>query len=230
MTKSHRLTGPLHGYLAQPDAGAQAGVLILPTIFGVNSFASGFADRLADAGLMAAVWDLNSGLPLTTDYQECIKRARTLTDESAGRMIAQWIAALRVDHGVRSIGLVGFCIGGRFALLQAARDKGVAACAAVYPSIESPRLPNQALDAVALSSDITCPVHMLRPGNDHVTSPDTYQALTGALVGRSAPTTIQRFPEAEHGFMHRPTPDANVAATKLAAPQLIAFFKASLAG
>jgi len=30
--------------------------------------------------------------------------------------------------------------------------------------------------------------------------------------------------------MHRPTPDANVAATKLAAPQLISFFKASLAG
>jgi dienelactone hydrolase len=55
MTKSHRLTGPLHGYLAQPDAGARAGVLILPTIFGVNSFASGFADRLADAGLVAAV-------------------------------------------------------------------------------------------------------------------------------------------------------------------------------
>ena len=229
MAKSRRLTGPLHGYLAQPEAGAQAGVLILPTIFGVNAFAFSFADRLADAGLVAAVWDLNSGLPLTTDYQECIKRARTLSDESAGRMIAQWVDALSADHGVRSIGLVGFCIGGRFALLQAARDKSVAACAAAYPSIESPRLSNQELDVVALSSEIACPVHMLRPGNDHVTSPDTYQALTRALVGRSALTTIQRFPEAEHGFMHRPTPDANVAATKLAAPQLISFFKASLA-
>jgi len=133
-------------------------------------------------------------------------------------------------HGVRSIGLVGVCIGGRFALLQAARDKSVAACAAAYPSIESPRLSNQELDAVALSFEIACPVHLLRPGNDHVTSPDTYQALTRALVGRSALTTIQRFPEAEHGFMHRPTPDANVTATKLAAPQLIGFFKASLAG
>jgi carboxymethylenebutenolidase len=230
MSKGHHLSGPLHGYLAQPAAGARAGVLILPTIFGVNEFARGFADTLADTGLVAAVWDLNSGLPLTTDYQECIKRARTLTDASASRMIGQWIDALRADHGVSAIGVVGFCIGGRFALLQAARDKQIAACAAAYPSIESPRLANQEWDAVALSSDIGCPVAMLRPGHDHVSSPETYEALTGNLLKRSAATTVQTYPEAEHGFMHRPTPAANVAATKLAAPQLIAFLKACLAG
>jgi carboxymethylenebutenolidase len=230
MSKGRRLTGPHHGYLAQPAASTHAGVLILPTIFGVNEFARGFADTLADSGLVAAVWDLNSGLPLTTDYQECIKRARTLTDESASRMIGQWIDKLRADHAVSAVGVVGFCIGGRFALLQAARDRQIAACAAAYPSIESPRLANQECDAVELASDIGCPVHMLRPGNDHVSSPETYEALTAALLRRRAATTIQTYPEAEHGFMHRPTPAANVAATKLAAPQLIAFLKACLAG
>jgi carboxymethylenebutenolidase len=229
MSKGHQLTGPLHGYLSQPAAGARAGILILPTIFGVNEFAQRFADTLADNGLVAAVWDLNSGLPLTTDYQECIKRARTLTDASASRMIGEWIDALRADHGVTTIGVVGFCIGGRFALLQAARDKQIAACAAAYPSIESPRLANQEWDAVALAADITCPVQMLRPGIDHVASPETYEALTASLLKRSAPTAIQIYPEAEHGFMHRPTPATNVAATKLAAPQLVAFLKASLA-
>jgi carboxymethylenebutenolidase len=230
MNKGRHLAGPLHGYLSLPAAGARAGVLILPTIFGVNEFARGFADTLADNGLVAAVWDLNSGLPLTTDYQECIKRARTLTDASANRMIGQWIDALRTDHGVSAIGVVGFCIGGRFALLQAARDKAIAACAAAYPSIESPRLANQEWDAVALASDVGCPVQMLRPGIDHVASPETYEALAAALLRRSAPTAIQIYPEAEHGFMHRPTPAANVAATKLAAPQLVAFLKACLAG
>jgi carboxymethylenebutenolidase len=230
MNKGRHLTGPLHGYLSLPAAGARAGVLILPTIFGVNEFARGFADTLADNGLVAAVWDLNSGQPLTTDYQECIKRARTLTDASASRMIGQWIDALRTDHEVSAIGVVGFCIGGRFALLQAARDKGIAACAAAYPSIESPRLANQEWDAVALAADIGCPVQMLRPGIDHVASPETYEALTSSLLRRSAPTAIQTYPEAEHGFMHRPTPAANVAATKLAAPQLVAFLKACLAG
>lgn len=230
MTENQHLSGPLYGYLAKPDAAARAGVLILPTIFGVNAFARGYADALADAGFVAAVWDLNSGLPLTPEYEECIRRARTLTDESAGRMIGQWIDALFADHKLSAIGVVGFCIGGRFAFLQAARDKRIAACAAAYPSIENPRLANQELDAIALASEIACPVHMLRPGNDHVTSPDTYAAVTQSLLRRRAPTAIQRFPEAEHGFMHRPTPEANVAATRLAAPQLLGFFKGCLTG
>lgn len=221
--------GPdLFGYVAAPKAGARGGVLILPTIFGINEFARNYADRLANSGLTAAVWDINSGMPLTTDYQECIRRARTLTDEGVLSMAARWREKLADRFGAAAVGLLGFCIGGRFALLQASQDRSVAACAMAYPSIENPRLPNQALDALTLASDIACPVHMLRPGNDHVTSPDTYDALTLSLLSRRQPTTIQRYPEAEHGFMHRPTPEANVGATRLGSPQLIAFLSACL--
>lgn len=228
-TESRTLSGPdLFGYVAAPRAGARGGVLILPTIFGVNEFARSFADGLANAGLAAAVWDINSGLPLTADYQECIRRARTLTDEGVLSVTTRWRKALTERFGAVTVGLLGFCIGGRFALLQASQDRSIAACAMAYPSIESPRLPNQAMDALALASDIACPVHMIRPGNDHVTSPETYDALTRALLSRRQPTTIQRYPEAEHGFMHRPTPEANVAATRLASPQLVAFLGACL--
>lgn len=222
-------SGPdLFGYVAAPKAGARGGVLILPTIFGVNEFARSYADRLANSGLAAAVWDINSGMPLTTDYQECIRRARTLTDEGVLAMATRWRKALADRFGAVAVGLLGFCIGGRFAVLQASQDRSIAACAMAYPSIENPRLPNQAMDALALASDIACPVHMIRPGNDHVTSPETYDALTRALLSRRQPTTIQRYPEAEHGFMHRPTPEANVAATRLASPQLVAFLGACL--
>lgn len=222
-------SGPdLFGYVAAPRVGARAGVLILPTIFGVNEFARGYADRLANSGLTAAVWDINSGMPLTTDYHECIRRARTLTDEGVLGMATRWRKALADRFGVAAVGLLGFCIGGRFAVLQASQDRSIAACAMAYPSIENPRLANQTMDALALASDIACPVHMLRPGNDHVTSPETYDALTRALLSRQQPTTIQRYPEAEHGFMHRPTPEANVTATRLASPQLIAFLNACL--
>src|SRR6266851_4598280 len=70
----------LFGFLAQPDAPTKAGVVLLPTIFGVNAFARGYAETLARAGLAAAVWDHYDGLPLTTDYEEAKKRGRTLTD------------------------------------------------------------------------------------------------------------------------------------------------------
>src|SRR5262249_5347135 len=56
----------LFGFLAQPDAPTKSGVVILPTIFGVNAFVRGYAETLARAGLAAAVWDHYEGLPLTT--------------------------------------------------------------------------------------------------------------------------------------------------------------------
>ena len=143
-------------------------------------------------------------------------------------MVTGWVDAMLGEFGLRSVAILGFCIGGRFALLQAARDKRLKACAMAYPSIENPRLANQELDALGLAASIDCPVHLIRPGNDHVTSPETYEVLTRSLLTRNSPTTIQIHPAAEHGFMHRNTPEANVAATSLASPQMIAFLKACL--
>lgn len=227
--KTQSFSGPERfGYLAQPESPARAGMLILPTIFGINEFARNYAESLANAGLAAAVWDINSGLPLTTDYQECIKRARTLTDSGVGAMLDKWIGFMLGELRLTAIGTAGFCIGGRYSLLLCAKDKRVRACAIAYPSIESPRLANQELDAVALSEQIECPVHILQPGKDHVSSPETYAELKEALHRRDAPTIVQYYPVAEHGFMHRPQPDENLKAPALAAPQLLAFLKACL--
>ena len=227
--KTEKFSGPqLYGYVAQPEDGARGGVLVLPTIYGINEFARGYADLLANSGLVAVVWDINSGLPLVTDYAECIKRARTLTDRSVASMLTCWIDTMLADMKVTSIGVVGFCIGGRFALLTAAGDKRVTACAMAYPSIESPRLANQEQDALGLAADIACPVHLIQPGHDHVSSVETYTTLKQALHQRVAPTIVQYYPEAEHGFMHRDKPEANRIATTLASPQLIAFLQACL--
>ena len=66
----------LFGFLAQPDVPTKSGVVILPTIFGVNAFVRGYAETLARAGLAAAVWDPYEGLPLITDYEESKTRSR----------------------------------------------------------------------------------------------------------------------------------------------------------
>jgi carboxymethylenebutenolidase len=227
--KTEKFSGPqLYGYVAQPEEGARGGVLVLPTIYGINEFARGYADLLANSGLVAVVWDINSGLPPVTDYAECIKRARTLTDRSVASMLTRWIDTMLADMKVASIGVLGFCIGGRFALLQAAEDKRVKACAMAYPSIESPRLANQEQDALGLAADIACPAHLVQPGHDHVSSVETYTTLKQALHQRVAPTVVQYYPEAEHGFMHRDKPEANRTASALASPQLVAFLHACL--
>jgi carboxymethylenebutenolidase len=218
----------LIGFLAQPDAPTKGGVIILPTIFGVNAFVRGYAETLARAGLAAAAWDIHDGLPLITDYEESKQRARKHSDASARAAIREWTDYLIDELGLTSVGVIGFCIGGRFSLLTAAQDDRIKACGAAYPSIESPRLPNQEQDAIALAANIRCPVHVLQPGHDHVASVETYAALKDTLHRRAAPTIWQYYPDAEHGFMHRKEPAANPAATVIASPQIVAFLKASL--
>jgi carboxymethylenebutenolidase len=208
----------LYGYLAQPETAGKGSVLIVPTIFGVNPFVRGFADTLARAGLTAAVCDLYSGLPLPTNYEEALARARKLNDAMADDIEGCWL-----DYLQR-----GFCLGGRFVLIRAAQDQRIKACVAAYPSIDNPMLPHQSQDALKLAAGIACPVHVCQPGIDHVASPETYRTLRDALLGRSAATVIQYYPEAEHGFMHRKEPAANPAATAIAAPQVVAFLAACL--
>jgi carboxymethylenebutenolidase len=218
----------LHGYLAQPDGQAHGGVLVLPTIFAINEFARGFADALAHAGLVAAVWDPYSDMPLVSEPDECRKRSRMLTDTGVASMMSNWLAFMQGDMRLNSLGTIGFCLGGRYGLLLAAQDRRIKACAPVYPTIEQPMLPNQEQDAVAAAGDIRCPVHLIQPGHDHVTSENTYSRLKAALLRRGAPTIVQFHPDAEHGFMHRKEPEANRIATALATPPVIAFLKACL--
>jgi carboxymethylenebutenolidase len=227
--KTTTVMGPeRYGYLAEPVGGARSGVVLLPTIFAINAFARNYADTLANAGLACAVWDINSGLPLPSGYEEAIARARALTDDAVVASVGKWIDHMLGEMKLQSIGVLGFCIGGRFAIMQAATDKRIGACAMAYPSIENPRLPNQAMDSLKLAADIACPVLNIQPGEDHVSEPETYQILNAALLKRTAPTTLQYYPVAEHGFMHRPQPEANVAATTLASPQLLAFLTTCL--
>jgi len=68
----------------------------------------------------------------------------------------------------------------------------------------------------------------VQPGHDHVASPKTYATLKETLFKRAAPTIWQYYPDAEHGFMHRPTPPANPAASAIASPQLVGFLTGCL--
>ena len=107
----------LFGFLAQPDAPTKSGVVILPTIFGVNAFVRGYAETLARAGLAAAVWDHYEGLPLTTDYEESKARARKLSDPGMHAKVKKWIDYMVSELALSSVDVLGFCLGGRYALM-----------------------------------------------------------------------------------------------------------------
>jgi carboxymethylenebutenolidase len=157
-------------------------------------------------------------------------RAAKLRDDAVDDMAA-CVAHLRQATGGAPVGVLGFCLGGRYALLLAAQERGLAACVAFYPSVFVPPKPNQARDAVALSARIACPVHLVYGTADEVLTHAAFLQLRGALEQRAAATIVQVHPGAVHSFM-RPELQgnpANAAATRLAWPQAEAFLAAQLA-
>jgi carboxymethylenebutenolidase len=214
------------GYLARP-ADAQAGVLLLPSVHGVDQYAKAYAHALAEAGLATVVWEPFPGSPPAESREQRATRLATLTDAMSLREMTWWLDFMASELALSKIGTAGFCLGGRYGLLLSARDRRIAACVSYYPTIETPPLPGQDEDVVALATSIPCPVHTIRAGKDHLTSDDVFQRLQANLQSRTAPTIVQHYPAGDHGFIQR-TGAANEAAIHLSTPQTIAFLKAAL--
>jgi len=214
------------GFLLRAEK-PRAGALLLPTIFGVNKFVRDYASVLAGAGLTTLIWDPYSHDPLPANFDEAKARASQLHDgpslDSASICVDYLMGELRLDR----IGTLGFCLGGRYTLLLAARDTRLGACASIYPTIESPRSPNQEDDVVSVAGSIPCPVQLVYPGGDHLTTAETFQRLQSNLQRREAATVVQLHPKAGHGFWHNAEP-ANEAAARWSKPIVTAFLEACL--
>ena len=214
-------------YLARPTD-ARAGVLLLPSVHGVDQYATAYAHALAEAGLATVIWEPFPGQPPAETREQRAARLKPLTDATSLREMTFWLDLMASELALTKIATAGFCLGGRYGLLLSAHDKRIAACVSYYPTIETPPLPGQDEDVVALATRIPCPVHMIRAGKDHLTSEDVFQRLQANLQSRAAPTIVQHYPAGDHGFMQR-AGAANEAAIHLSTPQTIAFLKAALA-
>jgi carboxymethylenebutenolidase len=214
-------------YLARAVRPTSAGMLLLPTVSGIDAFARGVADAFAGHGLTTIVWNPYPEVPVGTAAAEVRQLAERLTDAIAVRNITGCVDAFD-SLGVNAIATIGFCMGGRFALVCAARERRLRAAVAAYPSIHAEAKKHQEVDAVAASATIGCPVQVLYPGRDHVTPRPVFDALQAALQSRSAETSILFYPEAEHGFFHKPSA-VNDAAARSARPQIAGFLESRLA-
>ncbi len=116
--------GPLPGYLAVPaGTGAWPGVVVLHDLVGMSRDLRAQADWLADAGFLTVAPDLFRG----SRRPSCIIRMMRETSRRQGPTFAdieatrRWLAE-RPDSTGR-VGVIGFCLGGGFALLLAAEHR-----------------------------------------------------------------------------------------------------------
>lgn len=186
-------TGQLRGYLAVPlGDGPWPAVVVLQDAFGLNDDLRQQADRLATAGYLALAPDLYSWGPrlrcLRATFRALLSGSgRAFDDIDAARA---WLAE-RGDCTGR-VGVIGFCMGGGFALLCAPRYDFAAA------SVNYGQVPADAERLLAGS----CPIVGSYGGKDRALRGHA-QRLEDALTALDVPRDVKEYPEARHSFLNR---------------------------
>jgi carboxymethylenebutenolidase len=128
----------LRGYLASPaGTGPWPAVVMIHEIFGLDDVMRGHADRLAGLGYLTLAVDLFSA----GSNARCLVTTMTTMIRGHGRAFADIRAARDYLAGSRDctgkIGVIGFCMGGGFALLSA--SDGYDAAAVNYGQLQPAR-------------------------------------------------------------------------------------------
>jgi carboxymethylenebutenolidase len=225
--------GDLTAYLARPASAAGGpGLLLLPMITGIGEQIRDWADELAGRGITALVWDPFKGRSTDNSTREELGELLGGLDDDAA--LAEQVALL--DHllgelGCPKAGVIGWCLGGRFALLLAARDHRLASVTAYHPTTPSQLRSSHSYDAIADAAAITAPVLLIYPGNDAAVPVADFEALQISLQSRSSGATITHFyPGADHGFSDKSRHDqpVNADAFNLSWPQALNFIETTV--
>lgn len=185
--------GALKGYLAVPSGvGPWPGVIVIHEAFGLDDDIHRHADRFAQWGYLALAPDLFSwGRKLT-----CIRAAFRELRAGGGRMFDDidaargWLA--NRDECSGRVGVIGFCMGGGFALLAAPRYPFAAA------SVNYGVVPDDAERVLAGA----CPIVGSYGGRDRGLR-GAAARLEGALDALGVAHDIKEYPTAGHSFMNR---------------------------
>jgi carboxymethylenebutenolidase len=181
----------LRGYLAEPEGtGPFPAVLMIHEAFGLNAIARRQADRRAAAGYLTLAVDLFSeGGP-----RRClVSTMRSLASGSGKAFTDLAVARTWLEQSGRTngkIGVIGFCMGGGFALLIA--KDGFDAAAVNYGRL--PKNPEEALQGA-------CPV-VGNFGKADRSLPGAAAKLEAALDTLGIENDIREFEGAGHGFMN----------------------------
>lgn len=176
-------------FLAKGES--DVGLVVIHEIFGYDPYVEDVARRLAEGGFSAAAIDLFRGAKADS-LEGGMKLRESVTNDALLKGMSAGVELLRGQAGARTVGSMGFCMGGGFAL-QAACDLGLDFCVDFYGQIQN------AEDASRLRG----PVLLILGSEDARVTPWAFQHLLPAAAKHNKRVEVQLYPNAKHAF-HRP--------------------------
>src|SRR5258708_1248319 len=175
--------GRFNAYIARPAQGSGPGLVLLQEIFGINDYLKSMADRYAEEGYVVLVpdlfWRIQPGTALgygDADMAQAFDYLKRFDIDLAVNDIAATIATLRALPGqAGNVGTIGYCLGGKLAMLAAARTD--VDCAVSYYGVGL----EDYLDEVPA---IRCPMAFHFAEKDAYCPPDVRARISAALSTR----------------------------------------------
>ncbi|HZR82609.1 MAG TPA: dienelactone hydrolase family protein [Candidatus Binatia bacterium] len=195
------------GVLVAPQESTGGSVVLLPDVRGVADLYVRMAGRIAELGLPTLVLDVYSreGAPELPDMEAVFRCIAELPDD---RVLGDVDAAVsfleeREPRGTRSraIAVVGFCLGGQYALMAACRNARLAACVSFYGMLRyDARPPHKPASPLDLAPGLRCPLLGLYGADDVLIPARDRVALEEILVREKKEWSLHVFGGAGHAF------------------------------
>lgn len=185
--------GSTSAYLAVPvgpPPGPWPGVVVIHESWGLNGDIRAHADRLAAAGYLALAPDLYRGKSFARCLRDMFRQLRAGSGPAFDTIDAARAALAARPDSTGKIGVLGFCMGGGFALLCTPRGDFSAA------SVNYGEVPDDAERVLAGA----CPIVASYGARDQMgTKPP--RRLEDALTVLNVPHDVKVYPDAGHSFM-----------------------------
>ncbi|WP_455379888.1 dienelactone hydrolase family protein [Acidihalobacter prosperus] len=200
------INAEMRGYLAHPtNEGSYPAVIVFIEAFGVNNHFQQLATRLAHEGYIVLVPDLYHGSVYDySDINNAIAHLRSLNDEQVMEETGKALDVLAAQPNInkQKPGVLGFCMGGRYAFLtNGAISDRVGATVSYYGGGIAPtkdvagRPP--LLDKVPA---MQAPLLMHYGAADTSIAPDEHARIVEKLSHAKKRYGIEVYPGAGHGF------------------------------
>jgi carboxymethylenebutenolidase len=225
-----QLDANLMGYYVKPNTqGPHPAVIVIMEAFGLNDYIKSVCNRLARAGYAALAPDFYHGAVYPyTDMGGAITKLKTLKDDVVMAEFGKGVEFLgkQLDTKRGGVGVIGFCMGGRYTFLaNAVQASNVKAAVSFYGGgIAANPDPLGRANLLGYVDKMSAPIMLMYGAEDQSISAEEHQQVAAALSKAKKRYALNVFPKAGHGFFSDRRDSYNSEASSEAWAMTLSFF------